>query len=173
MEDNSVARWWLPTARPRNDDEVHEPTENDPAPHPMLRGLLAVSLRTETQKAIALMGQSYKEAVMRQTGSRNTLVKVDYDLIGDLAGIAGDTAKQYAHRGEYDPRSLDSVLRWVNGRRVAKGLPLIGMPSETHPEAETGCTVPFLPAPQNGLLRYDPMTGSYQTQIMGNTAFRR
>ena len=42
---------------------------------------------------------------MRQTGSRNTLVKVDYDLIGDLAGIAGDTAKQYAHRGEYDSRS--------------------------------------------------------------------
>jgi hypothetical protein len=111
---------------------------------------------------------------MRQTGSRNTLVKVDYDLIGDLAGIAGDTAKQYAHRGEYDPRCLDSVLRWINGRRDAKGLPLIGMPSESHPEAETDCTVPFLSAPQNGILRYDPMTGSYQTsQIMGDTAFRR
>ena len=63
---------------------------------------------------------------MRQVGSRNTLVKVDYDLIGDLAGIAGDTAKQYAHRGEYDSRCLDSVLRWVNGRRAAKGLSLIG-----------------------------------------------
>jgi hypothetical protein len=110
---------------------------------------------------------------MRQTGSRNTLVKVDYDLIGDLAGIAGDTAKQYAHRGEYDSRCLDSVLRWVNARRAAKGLPLIGMPSENPPEAESGRTVPFLPAPQNGLLRYDPMTGSYQSEIMGNTAFRR
>jgi hypothetical protein len=111
---------------------------------------------------------------MRQTGSRNTLVKVDYDLIGDLAGIAGDTAKQYAHRGEYDSRSLDSVIRWVNGRRAGKGLPLIGMPSESHPEAEADCTVPFLPAPQNGLLPYDPMTGSYQTsQIMGDTVFRR
>jgi hypothetical protein len=111
---------------------------------------------------------------MRQTGSRNTLVKVDYDLIGDLAGIAGDTAKQYAHRGEYDPRSLDSVLRWVNARRAGKGLPLIGMPSETHPEAEADCTVPLVPVPQNGLLRYDPMTGSYQTsQIMGDTVFRR
>ena len=110
---------------------------------------------------------------MRQTGSRNTLVKVDYDLIGDLAGIAGDTAKQYAHRGEYDSRSLDSVLRWVNARRVVKGLPLIGMPSESPLEARPDRTVPFLPAPQNGLLRYDPMTGSYQSQIMGGTVFRR
>jgi hypothetical protein len=110
---------------------------------------------------------------MRQTGSRNTLVKVDYDLIGDLAGIAGDTAKQYAHRGEYDSRCLDSVLRWVNGRRDAKGLPLIGMPSESPPEAEANRTVPLVPVPQNGLLRYDPMTGSYQSEIIGNTAFRR
>ena len=73
---------------------------------------------------------------MRQTGSRNTLVKVDYDLIGDLAGIAGDTAKQYAHRGEYDSRSLDSVLRWVNGRLAAKGVSLIGVPPKNAPDAE-------------------------------------
>jgi len=110
---------------------------------------------------------------MRQMGSRNTLVKINYDLIGDLAGIAGDTAKQYAHRGEYDSRSLESVLRWINGRRAAKGLPLVGMPSENPPEAESDRTVPFLPAPQNGLLRYDPMTGSYQSEIMGDTVFRR
>jgi hypothetical protein len=58
MEDNWVARWWLPTAPRRNDDEIHEPPENDPDPYPMPRGLLAVSLRTETQNAIALMGQS-------------------------------------------------------------------------------------------------------------------
>ncbi len=110
---------------------------------------------------------------MRQKGSRNTLVKIDYDLIGELAGIAGGTAKQYAHRGEYDSRCLDSVLRWINARRLAKGLPLIGMPSETHPDVRPDCTVPFLPAPQNGLLQYDPMTGSYQSEITTNTAFRR
>jgi hypothetical protein len=67
---------------------------------------------------------------MRRKGSRNTLVRIDYDLIGDLAGIAGDTAKQYAHRGEYDPRSLESILRWINVRRTGKGLSLIGMPSK-------------------------------------------
>jgi len=92
---------------------------------------------------------------MGQKGSRNTLVKIDYDLIGELAGIAGGTAKQYAHRGEYDPRCLDSVVQWVNARRAAKGLPLIGMPSETPPDARPDRTVPFLPAPRNGLLRYD------------------
>ncbi len=35
-------------------------------------------------------------------------------------GIASDTAKQYAYRGEYDPRNLDSLLRWINERRLAK-----------------------------------------------------
>ena len=44
---------------------------------------------------------------MRKKGSRNTLARIDYDLIGELAGIAGETAKQYAPRGEYDPRNLD------------------------------------------------------------------
>ncbi len=47
-------------------------------------------------------------------------IKIDYDFIGQLVGIASDTAKQYAYRGEYDPRNLDSLLRWINGRRLAK-----------------------------------------------------
>jgi hypothetical protein len=51
---------------------------------------------------------------MRQKGSRNALVKIDNDLIDDLARVAWRHGKQYAHRGEYDPRSLDSVLQWVN-----------------------------------------------------------
>ena len=111
---------------------------------------------------------------MRQKGSRNTLVKIDYDLIGDLAGVAGDTAKQYSHRGEYDPRSLESILRWINDRRAVKGLSLIGLPSENLPEARPDSSVAFLPAPQNRVLYYDPMTASYRTdEIRGNTAFRR
>jgi hypothetical protein len=111
---------------------------------------------------------------MRQKGSRNTLVRIDYDLIGDLAGIAGDTAKQYAHRGEYDPRSLESILKWVNVRRTGKGLSLIGMPSKNVSEDELDCAVAFVPASQNELLRYDPVTGSYRTdENMSSTAFRR
>ena len=71
---------------------------------------------------------------MRPTGSRNTLIRIDYDVIGQLAGIAGDTAKQYAHRGAYDPRNLENVLEWVNGRRSARGLPLLGLPTRNAPE---------------------------------------
>ena len=53
-----------------------------------------------------------------------------------LVGIAGDTAKQHAHRGEYDPRNLENVLQWVNGRRAAKGLSLIGASPKNAPDAE-------------------------------------
>lgn len=63
---------------------------------------------------------------MRQTGSRNKLITISYDVIGDLAGVAGNSARQYAHRGEYDPRDLDSVLTWVNSRRKRQGQPMIG-----------------------------------------------
>ena len=69
----------------------------------------------------------------RPKGSRNTLVKIDYDVIGELAGVRGNTARAYAHRGEYDSRSLDSVLAWVNRRRAAQGLPLIGIPDGDNP----------------------------------------
>ena len=72
---------------------------------------------------------------MRQAGSRNRLITIDYDLIGHLAGIAGDTAKQYAHRGKYDPRDLDSVLAWVNSRRRREGLPMVGVPADQQVEA--------------------------------------
>ena len=117
---------------------------------------------------------------MRNRGSRNALIKIDYDVIGQLAGIAGDTAKQYAHRGEYDSRSLDSVLRWVNGRRAAKGLPLIGLPSENATDAEN-CSDdnsnmisrPALP-PLDLSGGYDPLLGGYRSDGgMGGIASRR
>jgi hypothetical protein len=75
-------------------------------------------------------------AIMRQKGSRNTLVEINYHVIGELARIAGGTAKQYAHRGENDTRNLENILRWVNGRLAAKGLSLIGAPTKNVPDAE-------------------------------------
>ncbi len=105
---------------------------------------------------------------MRIKGSRNTLIRVDYDKIGRMAGVAGDTAKQYAHRGKYDSHSLDSVLRWVNGRRAAKGLPMIGLPSVNATDAENcsdgSSNMSPTPAPPpldlSGL--YDPLLGGYR-----------
>lgn len=112
---------------------------------------------------------------MRQRGSRNKLITIDYDVIGDLVGIAGDTAKQYAHRGEYDPRNLESVLSWINARRAQKGLSLIGLPSENLSAVDADGSLIFVPAPlQNGLLYYDPVRGEYRTDEMtGSMAFRR
>jgi hypothetical protein len=63
------------------------------------------------------------------------LKRIDYDVTSQLIGIAGETAKQYAHRGEYDPRSLDSVLQWVNARRAAKRLSLLEAPTRNAPDA--------------------------------------
>jgi hypothetical protein len=95
---------------------------------------------------------------MRPKGSRNTLVKIDYDVIGRLAGISGGTAKAYAQRGEYDSRDLSSLLSWVNSRRQRQGEPLIGMPADNASEAVTSKPAPV----QTGLLHYDPMTGDYR-----------
>src|SRR5690606_4279399 len=67
-------------------------------------------------------------AVARPKGSRTVLLRIPDDTIGELAGgIAGDTARQYAQRGQFDSRVLDSLLTWVNDRRTEKGLPLIGL----------------------------------------------
>ena len=117
---------------------------------------------------------------MRNKGSRNALIKIDYDFIGQLAGIAGDTAKQYAHRGKYDSRSLDSVLRWVNGRRAAKGLPMIGLPSVNATDAENcsdgSSNMSPTPAPPPLDLSggYDPLLGGYRSDGgVGGIASRR
>ena len=72
----------------------------------------------------------------RPRGSRNRLVSLDYDAIAEMVGgITGDTARRYAQRGEYDARDLDSVLAWVNRRRAAQGLALIGLPDGDNPAA--------------------------------------
>ena len=116
---------------------------------------------------------------MRNKGSRNALIKINYDFIGQLAGIAGDTAKQYAHRGKYDSRSLDSVLRWVNGRRAAKGLPMIGLPSENATEncsdGRSNMSPTTAPPPLDLSGGYDPLLGGYRTVggITGGNASRR
>lgn len=65
----------------------------------------------------------------RPKGSRTVLVRITYDTIGELAGIAGNTVRKYAQRRQFNPRDLDSALAWVNARRTAKGLPVIGLPT--------------------------------------------
>jgi hypothetical protein len=112
---------------------------------------------------------------MRQRGSRNLLVKIDYDLIGDLAGVAGNTAKLLAHRGEYNPRDLDSLLTWLNKRRLRQGQPMIGVPADPPIEGEARVNrepdrfEPPETPPLNLSGGYDPLLGGYRT----DTASRR
>lgn len=104
----------------------------------------------------------------RPKGSRTVLVRITYDDIGHLAGIAGDTAKQYAQRGLFDSRDLDSLLTWVNDRRIAMGMPLIGLPTEVGEivSDEDSETITSTPAPvQTGLLTYNPLTACYREKI--------
>lgn len=106
----------------------------------------------------------------RPKGSRTVLVRITYDDIGRLAGIAGDTAKQYAQRGQFDSRDLESVLCWVNSRRGGKGQPPIGLVADNAAEAEAHSddddpkvvTSMFARTETGSPLRYDPMTGGYR-----------
>jgi hypothetical protein len=112
---------------------------------------------------------------MRPKGSRNTLIRIDYDTIGRMAGISGDTAKQYAHRGEYDPRSLEGILQWVNSRRSVRGLPMIGVPRENRTVAKHDCSgVSVSPEDENRVYYYDPLIAGYRSDWgMGGTVFGR
>ena len=104
----------------------------------------------------------------RPKGSRTVLVRITYDDIGRMAGIAGDTARQFAQRGQFDSRDLDSLLTWVNARRARKGLPLVGHPDTkpnrtlSYSDDDSGA-VTSTPAPvQTGLLIYNPLTASFR-----------
>ena len=101
----------------------------------------------------------------RPKGSRNALIRITYDDIGRLAGIAGDTARQYAQRGQFDPRNLDSLLAWVNARRTMKGLPPIGLPTsvgEVVSDEDLAATSTPAPPEMGSLLAYDPRRGCFR-----------
>ncbi len=104
----------------------------------------------------------------RPKGSRNRLVTLDYDVIGELVGVRGSTARAYAHRGKYNSRDLGSILRWVNGRRQRQGLPLIGIPDGDNQTVSDDTPTPvetaedIKPAAMTGGLLYDPTTGGFR-----------
>ncbi len=159
------------------EDNVSVAWETNKMEPPLRRDSQVNTFGTDEKK---VPGSYAEDEYMRIKGSRNTLIRIDYDTIGRMAGVAGDSAKQYAHRGNYDSRSLDSVLRWVNGRRAAKGLPLIGLPSENAPNAENcsdgSSNMSPTPAPPSLDLSggYDPLLGGYRSDGgMGGIAYRR
>jgi hypothetical protein len=105
----------------------------------------------------------------RPEGSRNTLIAITYDTIGALAGVAGDTARQYAQRGQFDPRNLDSVLAWVNARRTTKVLPMIGTPDGANQvasyDAPTTDGSPMTLPGLGSLLRYNSYRACFENEL--------
>jgi len=101
----------------------------------------------------------------RPKGSRTTLIAVNFDTLGRLSDLTGNTVRQYAQRGQFNPRDLDSALAWVNAHRTAKGLPLIGLPSDVVEAASDDGSQVVASTPalvQTGPLIYNPMTASYR-----------
>ncbi len=64
------------------------------------------------------------------------LFVITYSWIAKQAGVSTGHARNSASAGEFEPRDIDSVLHWVNKRRAAKGLPLIGIPGGGHPATQ-------------------------------------
>ncbi len=94
----------------------------------------------------------------------HALIRITYDTVGELTGIAGDTARQYAQRGQFDPRNISSVLCWVNARRQRLGLQMIGVPDgDNQDDARTTTSAPALPEMEMGaILVYDSRRGCFQ-----------
>ncbi len=66
----------------------------------------------------------------RKKGTHNRLIIVTYQEIADWARLSVRTCQEYAYRGYFDPRDLESVLQWINTRRQAAGKQMIGIPTK-------------------------------------------
>ena len=62
-------------------------------------------------------------------GKGNVLWVLTYQQIADWTGLSLNSVRTYGQRKEFERKDIDSVLRWVNRRRSARGLPLIGVES--------------------------------------------
>lgn len=66
----------------------------------------------------------------RPIGAEQRLWCLTYSQIAEWAGLKARTVREYAtSRCQFDPRDIESVLQWVNTRRLKQGLPLIGQPT--------------------------------------------
>jgi len=77
----------------------------------------------------------------KPAGAQKKLCHLTYSQIAEWVGLAPRSVIQYASRGEFKSDDLESVLRWVNARRQVRGLPMIGVPTETPPESTDSPTV--------------------------------
>ena len=60
-------------------------------------------------------------------GAEGTLFRVTYSDIARLSGLSRWTVRSYAGRHKYNPRDLESVLRFCNAHRAKNGIGPIGL----------------------------------------------
>jgi hypothetical protein len=94
-----------------------------------------------------------KDQDTKKTRGERRFLSITYSLIAKLSGLTLATARAYGARKHYNPRDLDSVLSWINTRRAAAGLPLIGQPDPgaqppATPETISEIPLPLPPAPK-------------------------
>ncbi len=96
----------------------------------------------------------------RTKGALETLIAINYQTISDWSGLSVSTVRQYASRGQFDSRNLESVLTWCNVRRKASGLPNIGQTTDNEDNTTVSQSFP-LQTPQVITGGYNPMKGDF------------
>ena len=70
----------------------------------------------------------------RNKGDEDKLWTLKYSQIAEWTGLEVSTLRTYATRGQFKRDDIESVLEWVNARRQAAGIPLIGEPENKSEE---------------------------------------
>ena len=92
------------------------------------------------------------------------LASLTYTLIAELSGYSLHTVRNYAARGDFEPRNLSACLCWINEQRERRGWALIGIPGNTPntstldtTENVTPAITPLIPT----VSPYNPLTGEF------------
>jgi len=62
----------------------------------------------------------------RKPGAESILIRLTYSDIARLAGLKRWTVKRYAGTQRFNPRDIESVIRFCNHARTRRGLPPLG-----------------------------------------------
>ena len=69
----------------------------------------------------------------RKPRSEQRFSSITYSQIAAWTGLALGTVRAYSGQGVFDPRDFEATMQWVNERRLAKGIPMIGVPEPVAP----------------------------------------
>lgn len=71
-----------------------------------------------------------------KTRGPKRLASINYGTLARWTGMAEGSIRNAVNKGRLELDGIDSLIRWANERRAAKGLPPVGDPSEPPPAAE-------------------------------------